>query len=592
MNSIAFFAYSTEEDLSYVLEFSGIDLAGRSFEVKIKDRASDTTRATLTNGDGLTITGSNIFEAAYAKAGMSGWPRGEYSADVVDVTGGAHSRIQAVRFVLDLPGRLVQGVRDRKAFINWSPNQAVVTATGAIGPAGPPGATGATGPANSLAIGTVTTGAAGSSADATITGAPPSQTLSLTIPRGDTGATGATGSTGATGPANSLAIGTVTTGAPGSSASATITGTAPSQTLSLTIPRGDQGPSGSVTDGDKGDIVVSGSGATWTIDAGAVGTTALANDAVTFAKMQNVATARLLGRKTASSGDIEELAKADVVPMLSGTSAGDIVALDGSGKLPAVDGSQLTGISTTAPMPLGYLSGFTLLNNSTDATNDIDVAAGAARGDANGMDLSNTSTVIKQLDVVFAEYASPGTPSGGRATADNLTGAKWFHVFVIGGSGKNAQPFFATSASPTLPTGFTAKRRVGSIYWTGSAIRAFVQYGNLFSWNAVSLDLNSTTIGTSATAATLLVPPDSTGGIKAVIQGVCLHLSQTPGIYVYRTGQSTDANAPTGRVIGAFLAGYGAVVPVSSASQVQVKSDSSSTTVTIGTVGWYDDLGR
>lgn len=65
--------------------------------------------------------------------------------------------------------------------------------------------------------------------------------------KGDTGATGSTGATGATGPANSLAIGTVTTGAAGSSASATITGTAPSQTLNLTIPRGNtgaQGPTG------------------------------------------------------------------------------------------------------------------------------------------------------------------------------------------------------------------------------------------------------------------------------------------------------------------------------------------------------------
>ena len=61
-------------------------------------------------------------------------------------------------------------------------------ATGSIGPTGATGATGATGPANSLAIGSVTTGAAGSSAAATITGSAPSQTLNLTIPRGDAGA--------------------------------------------------------------------------------------------------------------------------------------------------------------------------------------------------------------------------------------------------------------------------------------------------------------------------------------------------------------------------------------------------------------------
>lgn len=55
---------------------------------------------------------------------------------------------------------------------------------------------------------------------------------------------------------------------------------------------------GGISDGDKGDITVSASGATWTID----------NDAVTYAKIQNVsATDKLLGRSTAGAGDIEEI---------------------------------------------------------------------------------------------------------------------------------------------------------------------------------------------------------------------------------------------------------------------------------------------
>jgi hypothetical protein len=55
---------------------------------------------------------------------------------------------------------------------------------------------------------------------------------------------------------------------------------------------------GGLADGDKGDITVSGTGATWTID----------NDAVTYAKIQNVTnTSRLLGRASAGAGDIEEI---------------------------------------------------------------------------------------------------------------------------------------------------------------------------------------------------------------------------------------------------------------------------------------------
>lgn len=78
-----------------------------------------------------------------------------------------------------------------------------------VGPPGPPGADstvpgptgpgGPAGPANSLAIGIVTTGAPGSNASAVITGTPPSQQLSMGIPRGDVGATGPTGATGSQG---------------------------------------------------------------------------------------------------------------------------------------------------------------------------------------------------------------------------------------------------------------------------------------------------------------------------------------------------------------------------------------------------------
>ena len=68
-----------------------------------------------------------------------------------------------------------------------------------------------------------------------------------TGPTGETGPTGPIGETGPTGPIGDtpvLTIGTVTTGAPGSAAAATITGTAPNFVLDLTIPQGPTGPTG------------------------------------------------------------------------------------------------------------------------------------------------------------------------------------------------------------------------------------------------------------------------------------------------------------------------------------------------------------
>ena len=68
---------------------------------------------------------------------------------------------------------------------------------------------------------------------------PVSGTVGLT---GPTGPQGEIGPTGPIGEAPTLTIGTVTTGAPGIDASATITGVAPNYVLNLTIPQGPTGP--------------------------------------------------------------------------------------------------------------------------------------------------------------------------------------------------------------------------------------------------------------------------------------------------------------------------------------------------------------
>ena len=111
------------------------------------------------------------------------------------------------------------------------------------GEKGDTGAKGADGKTPNISIGTVTTGAAGTNASATITGTTPNLTLDLTIPKGDKGNNGVNGQT------PKISIGTVTTGAAGSSASASISGTTPNLTLNLTIPKGDKGDKG-----DKGAV--------------------------------------------------------------------------------------------------------------------------------------------------------------------------------------------------------------------------------------------------------------------------------------------------------------------------------------------------
>jgi hypothetical protein len=70
-----------------------------------------------------------------------------------------------------------------------------------------------------------------------------------------------------------------------------------------------------LTDGDKGDITVSGSGTVWTID----------TDAVTYAKIQNVsASSRILGRASTGAGNIEELTADQVLTIINVESGADV----------------------------------------------------------------------------------------------------------------------------------------------------------------------------------------------------------------------------------------------------------------------------
>lgn len=129
---------------------------------------------------------------------------------------------------------------------------------------------------------------------------------------------------------------------------------------------------GGVSDGDKGDITVSASGATWTIDP----------DAVTYAKLQNVsATARVLGRKTAGSGDVEELTGDEVRTLFEGT-----VLLAGDFTNSTTSFTSVTGMSFTADANATYLvevmGTFQTAVTTTGIGIGLDIPSGGVSGQA------------------------------------------------------------------------------------------------------------------------------------------------------------------------------------------------------------------
>lgn len=98
---------------------------------------------------------------------------------------------------------------------------------------------------------------------------------------------------------------------------------------------GGGGNFGIVTDGDKGDITVTSSGSIWTID----------NDAVTYAKIQNVTTSSvLLGRATTGAGNIEEIILGSGL-----TISGSTISAAGGGSAPQVQVDTITSSQTWTP---------------------------------------------------------------------------------------------------------------------------------------------------------------------------------------------------------------------------------------------------
>lgn len=96
-----------------------------------------------------------------------------------------------------------------------------------------------------------------------------------------------------------------------------------------------------VSNGDKGDVTVSGTGSTWTID----------NKAVTYPKIQDVTTNRILGRVTAGNGTVEEIAPGSRISFSGGII--DTINFDDGSYTPTI--TNVLNINSTVAGTFQYL---------------------------------------------------------------------------------------------------------------------------------------------------------------------------------------------------------------------------------------------
>lgn len=258
---------------------------------------------------------------------------------------------------------------------------------------------------------------------------------------------------------------------------------------------------------------------------------------------------------------------------------------------------DLTAIATNGLSAFsGLLYGLTLSNNSTDATNDIDIAAGIAIDATNAKFIKLASGITKRLDSGWVV----GSGNGGLDTGSiaNTT----YHIWLIMRSDTGVVDvlFSASASSPTMPSNYDYKRRIGSIVRSGGAIRAFVQVGDEFHWSVQAADVNTSGPGTSAVTATLTVPTGIVVNAK-----IMLGISDGTPIAsrVLVTALSQADTDPSSLNAGTLLWNDGGnngtdaslvtSVYTNTSGQIRYRSSASAgVTVYISTIGWNDARGR
>ena len=274
-----------------------------------------------------------------------------------------------------------------------------------------------------------------------------------------------------------------------------------------------------------------------------------------------------------------------VLPTADGT-ANQVLATDGSG--------TLSFAATT--LPRSYLAGLTLSNDGTDATNDIDIAVGQAVDGGNATAMSLAAATVKKTDAVWVVGTNQGCLDTGTVANDT------YHFFVIRRTDTGVVDVLCSlsASAPTMPTGYSQKRRIGSIVRAGGTIRAFVQMGDYFQWTATPV--NSWTAanpGTAAVNRTLSVPT----GLNVTAQ-VMVSLETATGDNSY--GLLSDLNttdvAPT--VTNSNHGGTGAANAVAFSTELLVRTDTTaqirsrisasdaSVQYSGSTRGWFDRRGR
>jgi hypothetical protein len=217
---------------------------------------------------------------------------------------------------------------------------------------------------------------------------------------------------------------------------------------------------------------------------------------------------------------------------------------------------------------------------------------GVAPGAASGMILATAYT-----KTTSAWAAGTGT---GALDTGSIANNSWYHVFLIQRVDTGIMDLLISisATSPTMPTSFTRKRRIGAMRTDGSAQwLKFTQNGDEFLWTIAIQDFaGSLTASATAQDLTLSVPP----GVKVMarLRGAWGNGTANAALLIdAKDVAAVAANSPVGNAT-AYSPGAG----VSTRFNIDVRTDAGANvkivctdngpTAFIVTFGWIDTRGK
>lgn len=248
----------------------------------------------------------------------------------------------------------------------------------------------------------------------------------------------------------------------------------------------------------------------------------------------------------------------------------------------------------------GYIDGLVTAYNSTT---NVDVGPGQCADDTNSLLLSLTPTTTTKILQNSGSWTA-GTGNNGLDTGARAINT-WYHVYVIANAtGTTVDVLFSLSATaPTMPSGYTLKRRIGSVQTDSfGSIKQWVQRGEYFLWNAPQDDISALNPGTSAVTRTLSTPTGvrtlalvsvgfdaaATGDNPAAIYLSDLSQADTAASVTASTYVNFSATAHIANTIGR------AEIWTNTSSQIRsrIQTSTANTRLRIQTHGWRDLRGK